>query len=118
MVVPWPNHRRQRKPAIALCLHTAPMARGRHRGALSREEMNKEPQSPTLWLAIGGGLCLLALLLLSTAKGNWHLWLRPIAAAAFVPVIIAMLRGNSWQKMVAGALLFISSFGLVVSFMD
>ncbi len=55
---------------------------------------------------------------MSTAKGNWHPWLRPIAAAACVPVVIVVLRGNSWQKTVAGALLFISSFGLLVSFMD
>ncbi len=80
--------------------------------------MNKKPPYPTLWLVVGSGLCLLVLLLLSTAKGNWHPWLRPVAAAAFVPLIIGMLGGNSWQKMLAGALLFISSFGLLVSFMD
>jgi hypothetical protein len=29
-----------------------------------------------------------------------------------------MLRGESWQKMVVGALLFVPAFGLLVSVMD
>jgi hypothetical protein len=58
------------------------------------------------------------LLLLLTADGNWHPFLRPVAAAAFAPLVIVMLRGDSWQKMLAGALLFVPSFGLLVSVMD
>ncbi len=80
--------------------------------------MNKKPPYATVSLVVGGGLCLLVLLLLSTAKGNWHPRLRQVAAAAFVPLIIVMLRGNSGQKMIASALLFISCLGLLVSFMD
>ena len=79
--------------------------------------MNKKSPYPALWLVIGGGLCLLVLVL-STAKGSWHSLLRPVAAAALAPLIIAMLRGDSWQKMLAGALLFVPSFGLLVSLMD
>jgi hypothetical protein len=55
---------------------------------------------------------------LLTADGNWHPLLRPVAAAAFAPLVIVMLRGDSWQKMLAGALLFVPSFGLLVSVMD
>ena len=80
--------------------------------------MSKKPPYPALWLVVGGGLCFLVLLLLSTAKGNWHPLLRPVAAAAFAPLVVVMLKGDSRQKMLAGALLFISSFGLLVSMMD
>jgi hypothetical protein len=67
---------------------------------------------------VSGGLSLLLLLLLSTAKGNQHWLLRPAAAAAFVLLVFVMVRGDSWQKMLAGALLFVPSFGLLVSVMD
>ncbi len=80
--------------------------------------MNKRPPYPALCLMIGGGLCLFVLLLLLTAQGNWHPLLRPVAAPAFAPLVIVMLRGDSWQKMLAGALLFVPSFGLLVSVMD
>ena len=80
--------------------------------------MNKRPSYPALWLIVGGGPCLFVLLLLLTAEGNWHPLLRPVAAAALAPLVIVMLRGDSWQKMLAGALLFVPSFGLLVSLMD
>ena len=80
--------------------------------------MNKKHPHPAIWLIVGGSLCLLVLLLLSTPKGNWHPLLLPVAAAAFAPLIVVMIRGDSWQKMLAGALMFISSFGLLVSLMD
>jgi hypothetical protein len=79
--------------------------------------MNKRPLFPALCLMVSGGLSLLLLLLLSTA-GNQHWLLRPAAGAAFVLLVIVMLRGDSWQKMLAGALLFVPSFGLLVSVMD
>jgi uncharacterized membrane protein len=81
-------------------------------------QMNKRPLCPALWLIVGGGLCLFMLLLLLTAQGNWHPLLRPVAVAAFAPLVIVMLRGDSWQKMLAGTLLFVPSFGLLVSVMD
>ena len=80
--------------------------------------MNKKRTLPALWLIIGGGLCLFVLLLLSTAKGNWHPLLGPVAAVAFAPLVIVLLKGDSWQKVLAGSLLFVASFGLLVSLMD
>ena len=44
----------------------------------------------------------------------WLLGLAGLAAAAFVLLIPVMLQGNSWQQMVAAALLFVPSFGLLV----
>lgn len=85
---------------------------------LSCYQMNKKPSYPGLCLIVGGGLCLFVLHLLLTAQGNWHPLLRPVAAAAFAPLVIVMLRGGSWQKMLAAALLFVPSFGLLASVME
>ena len=76
------------------------------------------PSYPALWLILGCGLCLFVLLLLLTANGNWHPLLPPAATAALVPLMVVLWRGDAWQKMLAGALLFVPSFGLLVSVMD
>ncbi len=81
-------------------------------------QMNKRPRYPAFCLMVSGGLSLFLLLLLSTANGNQHSLLRPAAAVAFVLLIIVMMKGDSWQKVLAGSLLFVPSFGLLASVMD
>ena len=81
-------------------------------------QMNKRPLYPALCLMASGALSLFVLLLLSTREGNWHPLLRWVATGAFLPLVIVMVKGDSWQKMLAGALLFVPSFGLLVSVTD
>jgi hypothetical protein len=38
-----------------------------------------------------------------------------VAAAAFVPLIPVLIRGDSWQKVVAGAMPFFPAFNLVMA---
>jgi len=66
---------------------------------------------------VSGALSLFVLYFLSTI-GNQHRLLAPIAGAALMLLIPVMLRGDSWQKMLAGALLFVPFFGLLVALMD
>ena len=79
--------------------------------------MSKRPVLPAACL-IGSGVLSLFVLYLLSAAGNQHYLLGPVSGAAFVLLISVMLRGDSWQKMLAGALLFVSSFGLLMSMMD
>lgn len=79
--------------------------------------MSKGPLPPAACLIVSGVLSLFVLYLLSTA-GNQHRLVGPVSAAAFMLLVPVMLRGDSWQKMLAGALLFVSSFGLLMSVMD
>lgn len=79
--------------------------------------MDKRPRYPVLCLIVGGALSVLVLYFLSSV-GNQHRLLLPIAGAAFVLLIAVMMKGDPWQKMIAGALLFVPSFGLLMSVMD
>ncbi len=79
--------------------------------------MNKKTPIPCLCLTLSGALSLFVLHILSAA-GNQHRLLTPVAGAAFVLLIPVMLRGDRWQKMLAGILLFVPSFGLVAALMD
>ena len=81
--------------------------------------MNKGPLYPALCLILGGALSLFELYILATAGNqNKHRLLILVAGAGFALLIPLMLRGDPWQKMVAGALLFVPSFGLLAAVMD
>ncbi len=79
--------------------------------------MDKRPRYPVLCLILGGALSVLVLSFLSTV-GNQHRLLLPTAGAAFVSLLPVLVKGDPWQKMVAGALLFVPSFGLLMAVMD
>ncbi len=81
------------------------------------KRMNKRPRYPVVCLILGGALSVLVLYFLSTV-GNRHRLLLPTAGAAFVLLVLVLVKGDAWQKMVAGALLFVPSFGLVMTVMD
>jgi hypothetical protein len=79
--------------------------------------MNNKPLYPAVRLAISGVLSLAVLYLFRPAGRDprWLIGLGGIAAAAFGLLIPVMLRGDSWQKMLASILLFVPSFGLVLA---
>lgn len=79
--------------------------------------MSNKPLHPALRLVTSGILSLLVLYLLPAAgrDARWFIGLAGVAAGAFVLLVPVMVRGDSWQKMVAGALLFLPCFGLVVA---
>jgi hypothetical protein len=60
---------------------------------------------------------LFVLYLLSTA-GNQHWLVGLISGTALVLLIPIMRKGDTWQKMVAGILLFVPCFGLLAAVMD
>lgn len=78
--------------------------------------MSSKPLHPALRLVTSGVLSLLVLYLLPAAGRNspWLIGLAGVAAGAFVLLVPVMVRGDSWQKMIAGALLFVPCLGLVV----
>ena len=78
--------------------------------------MMKRSPSPTVFLIISGVLS--AVVLCTAATGNPYRILLPISGAGLVLLIPVLLKGDSWQKMVAGALLFIPCFGLLAGIMD
>lgn len=79
--------------------------------------MNSKPLHPALRLVISGILSILVIYTIPAVARNprWLLGLAALAAGAFVLLIPVMLRGDTWQKVIAGALLFVPSFGLVVA---
>lgn len=79
--------------------------------------MNKEQLHPALRLVLSGILSVVVLYVFPAAARDprWLLGLAGVAAASFVLVVPVLIRGDSWQKMVAGILLFVPSFGLVVA---
>jgi len=79
--------------------------------------MSKKPLQPALRLALSGVLSLLVLYVFPAAGRDprWLIGLAGAAASAFALLVPVMVRGDSWQKMVAGALLFVPSFGLVLA---
>ncbi len=79
--------------------------------------MNRRSLYPALCLLLGGAFALFVLYLVSTI-GNHHRLVGPVSGAAFVLLIPVMLKGDTWQKMVAGILLFVPSFGLLAAIMD
>lgn len=81
-------------------------------------QLNKRALHPNICLVVGSGLCAFVLVVLSTRQGNWHPLLLPVGGGSFLPLVVVMVRGDSWQKMVAAALLFVVCFGLLVSVMD
>jgi hypothetical protein len=79
--------------------------------------MNNKPLHPALRL-VGGGALSLILLCIWRMPGRdprWHIVIGGMATAAFVLLVPVLLRGDSWQKMLAGLLLFLPSFGLVLA---
>ena len=81
--------------------------------------MNKKPLHPALRLVVSGALSVLVLYLCPAAGHDprWLIGLAGVAAAAFVLLIPVMVRGDSWQKMLAGILLFVPSCGLFLAVM-
>lgn len=79
--------------------------------------MGTKPLRAGLRLTVSGGLSLLVLHLFSLAQREprWLLGLAGAAAAALALLIPVMVRGDSWQKMLAGLLLFVPCFGLVMA---
>ena len=79
--------------------------------------MSTKPLHPALRLVTSGVLSLLLLCLFPAAGRDqrWLIGLAGIAAGAFVLLVPVMARGDSWQKMLAGALLFVPSLGLVMA---
>lgn len=82
--------------------------------------MTRRPLRPALRLVASGVLSLVVLSLIGAAGrapvDSWLLLgLAGAAAAAIVLLIPVMLRGDSWQKMLAGALLFVPSLGLLAA---
>ncbi len=79
--------------------------------------MDKRPSYPLLCLILGGALSVLVLYFLWTV-GNQQRLLLPRAGAALVLLLPVLVKGDPWQKLVARALLFVPSFGLVMAVMD
>lgn len=80
--------------------------------------MSKRLLHPALRLVVSGVLSLVVLYLLrKVGRGDprWLIGLAGAAAGAFVLLVPVLVRGDSWQKMVAGALLFLPCFGLVLA---
>ena len=82
--------------------------------------MTTRPFHPALRLVVSSMLSVLVLYLLgATGRSPLHpgllLGLAGAAAGAFVILVPVMVRGDSWQKMVAGALLFLPVLGLVLA---
>lgn len=80
--------------------------------------MSYKPLHPALRLVTSGVLSLLLLFLFPAAGRDprWLISLAGVAAGAFVLLVPVMVRGDSWQKMVAGALLFVPCLGLAAAF--
>jgi len=79
--------------------------------------MNVKPLHPTFRLFASGILSVVVLFAfgLTGRDSGWTVALGGAAAGAFVLLIPVLVRGNSWQKMVAGIMLFVPSFGLALS---
>ena len=81
--------------------------------------MNNNPLHPALRLTVSGALSFAALVVFDLARHDplWLVGLGGVAGLAFVLLIPVMVRGNSWQKMLAGLLLFVPCFGLLMAVM-
>ena len=82
--------------------------------------MTNRPLHSALRLVVSGMLSLLVLCLLGAAgRGPLDpgllIGLAGAAAGAFVVLVPVTVRGDAWQKVVAGALLFVPSLGLVLA---
>jgi hypothetical protein len=79
--------------------------------------MSNKPLHPALRLVTSGVLSLLVLYLFPAAGRDlrWLIGPAGVAAGAFVLLVPVLVRGDSWQKMVAGALLFVPCLGLLAA---
>ena len=79
--------------------------------------MNKKPLHPAVRLVTCGILSfvLLGALGFIGRDERWCIPLGGLAGAAILLVIPVLVRGDSWQKMIAGALLFVPSWALLWS---
>ena len=79
--------------------------------------MKSKALHPTFRLGASGVLSLLVLFIwsLSLREPQWCIVLGGVAAAAFLVLTPVLLLGDSWQKTLAAALLFVPSFGLVMA---
>ena len=78
--------------------------------------MNK-PLHPAFRLVASGALSLILVYIWKMAGRDprWCIITGDVAAAAFVLLVPVVVHGDSWQKMVAGILLFVPSFGLLMA---
>ena len=82
--------------------------------------MTNRPLHPALRLVVSGVLSLLVFYLFGAVgraprEPGLLIGLAAAAAGAFVLLVPVMVRGDAWQKMLAGALLFVPSLGLVLA---
>ena len=82
-----------------------------------RPAMNQERLHHLFRLVASGflSLVLIAFWVLSLRDVRWCILQGGIAGAAVVLLIPVLVRGDSWQKMLAGMLLFFPSFNLVMA---
>ena len=78
--------------------------------------MNK-PLHPAFRLVASGALSLILVYIWKMAGRDprWCIVIGGVAAAAFVLLVPVLLQGDSWQKMAAGILPFVPSFGLLMA---
>jgi hypothetical protein len=79
--------------------------------------MNDRRLHPVLRLSVSGLLSVLWIWLYPAVRHDprWLIGVAGVAALAFVLLSPVMVRGRSGEKMLAGILLFLPSFGLVVA---
>jgi hypothetical protein len=79
--------------------------------------MNKKPLRPTIRFAVSGLLCLALAGLMGLAFRDlrWCIAQGGIAGATLMLLIPVLIRGDSWQKVLAGAMLFFPAFNLVMA---
>ena len=79
--------------------------------------MKKKQLHPVLRL-VGSGILSLILLCLwrmPWRDPRWYIVIGGVASVASVLLVPVLLRGDSWQKMLAGILLFVPFLGLVLA---
>jgi hypothetical protein len=79
--------------------------------------MNVKPLRPVHRFIASAVLCLglVIVMWLGIRDVRWCIVQGGIAGAAFVLLIPVLLRGDSWQKMLAGGMLFFPAFNLVAA---
>jgi hypothetical protein len=78
--------------------------------------MNDKPLHPVMRLSVSGVLSVLSVCVFPAVGRDerWLIGVAGVAASAFVLLIPVLVRGKTWQKMIAGILLFLPSWTLVM----
>jgi len=90
---------------------------GRRSAKTPTRNVKTRPLHPVIRFVVSGLLCisLAGLIGLAWRDARWCIAQGGIAAAAFVLLIPVLTRGELWQKLVAGAMLFFPAFNLVMA---